>query len=160
MATNPIAEDVTAREIRLTRLLDAPRELVWRAWTEPEQVAQWWGPLGFTSTILEMDVRPGGVWRLIMRGPDGAEYPNRSVFLEVVKPERLIYDHGWDQEGAPAMFRATVTFDQEGDKTRLTMHSLFPTAAARDEVVEKYYAIEGGNQTLDRLETHLATMQR
>jgi len=80
------AHAASDREIVTTRVVDAPRELVFRAWTEPEHVGQWWGPNGFTSTIQEMDVRPGGVWRLVMHGPDGTDYPNESIYLEVVRP--------------------------------------------------------------------------
>jgi uncharacterized protein YndB with AHSA1/START domain len=149
-------EDIFAREILITRVFDAPRELVWEAWTDPKQVVQWWGPTGFTTTIHEMDVRPGGVWRHTMRGPDGKEYPNHSVFLEVVKPERIVYSHGGGTKGSPgAQFEATWTFEAEGNKTKVTMRAVFPSAAARDLVVKTYNAIEGGNQTLGRLAEEL-----
>lgn len=95
-----------------------------------------------------MDVRPGGVWRLTMHGPDGVDYPNLSVFIEVVKPERLVYDHGSGVEDEPGQFRATVLFDEDGSKTRVTMRALFRSVAERDQVIEQYGAIEGGNQTL------------
>jgi len=144
------------REIVITRLIDAPRELVWNAWTDPVQVAGWWGPNGFTNTIHAMDVRPGGVWLFDMHGPDGTDYPNRIVFIEVVKPERLVYQHGSGEANDPAAFDVTVTFEAQGGKTRLTMRSLFATAAARDFVVKEFKAIEGGNQMVDRLERHLA----
>jgi len=153
-----LAEDTSDREIITVRVFDAPRELVWKAWTELEQIAQWWGPNGFTNTIHEMDVRPGGVWRLMMHGPDGVDYPNKIVFVEVVKPERLVYTHGGDEGGDPVQFHVTVTFDDQGGKTRLTMRSLFKSAAERDRVVEEYGAIEGGKQTLSRLAEHLAKM--
>jgi len=150
------AEGSTAdREIVTTRLLDAPRERVFEAWTDPRQVGHWWGPTGFTTTIQEMDVRPGGVWRFIMHGPDGVDWPNRVLYHEVVRPERLVYDHG-DGEGSDHEFHVTVTFADEGGRTRLTMRSLFPTAAARDYVVREVGAIEGANQTLDRLTEYLA----
>ena len=150
-------EDLSSREIVLTRVFDAPREMIWDAWTDPEQVVQWWGPRGFTTTIHEMDVRPGGVWRLTMRGPDGTEYPNKSVFLEVVKPERIVFSHGGARKGdAGAQFEATWTFESQGNQTRLTLRLEFPTAAARDHSVKTYNAIEGGNQTLDRLGEKLA----
>ncbi len=152
-------EDTSDREIVITRVFDAPRELVWKAWTEPEHVVQWWGPKGFTTTIHEMDVRPGGVWRLTMHGPDGTDYPNKSVFIEVVKPERIVFSHGGAKKGGPpAQFQATWTFEELGDKTRLTMRGLFPSAAARDAVVKEYGAIEGGKQTLERLAEHLKKM--
>lgn len=154
-----MAEGSTAdREITLTRVFDAPRELVFAAWTEPKHVAQWWGPNGFTNTIHEMDVRPGGVWRLVMHGPDGTDYPNKIVYSEVVKPERLVYTHGSGEEADPGQFRVTVTFADRGGKTVLTMRSLFESAAARDKVVKEFHAIEGGNQTLDRLGAYLAKM--
>jgi uncharacterized protein YndB with AHSA1/START domain len=144
------------REIILTRLLDAPHQRVWDAWTDPAQVTQWWGPQGFTTTIHHMDVRPGGHWRYIMHGPDGADYPNLVKYIEVVKPRLLVYDHGSGQDPDPHSFRVTITFDDDAGKTRLTMRSLFPTPAARDFVIREFHAIQGGNQTLDRLEEHLS----
>jgi uncharacterized protein YndB with AHSA1/START domain len=145
------------REIVITRVFDAPRELVFDTWTDPKHVPAWWGPIGFTTTIHEMDVRPGGTWRLTMRGPDGVDYKNRIIFIEVVKPERLVYRHEPEHGSEPVTFEVTVTFAEQGGKTHLTMRMLFPTTAARDHVVDKYHAIEGGNQTLARLAAHLAT---
>ena len=146
------------REIVLTRVLDAPRDLVWRAWTEPDHLIKWWGPDGFTNTFHEIDIRPGGVWRFVMHGPDGVDYDNKVVFLEVVRPERMVFDHGSGDDDAGAMFRATVTFEAEGAGTKITLRSLFPTAEARDRAVREYGAIEGGNQTLARLAEYLKTM--
>ncbi len=155
-AKNNVATATADREIVISRLLNAPREMVWDAWTGPRQVVEWWGPRGFTTTIHEMDVRPGGVWRHIMHGPDGTDYPNKSVFIEVVKPERIVYSHGGGRKGAPgASFEATWTFEAKGEKTLLTMRMVFPSAEARDLVVREYGAIEGGKQTLDRLEEQL-----
>jgi uncharacterized protein YndB with AHSA1/START domain len=152
---NPVSATAD-REIVASRLLDAPRELVWEAFTDPAQVVQWWGPRGFTTTIHEMDVRPGGVWRHTMHGPDGTDYPNKSVFIEVVKPERIVFSHGGGKKGAPgANFEATWTFEQQGDKTLLTGRMVFPTAAARNLVIKEYGAVEGARQTLDRLEEQL-----
>jgi uncharacterized protein YndB with AHSA1/START domain len=144
------------REIALTRIYDAPRDMVWRAWTEPERVVQWWGPLGFTTTIQEMDVRPGGTWRFIMHGPDGTDYENKVDFIEIVEPERLVYDHGGGDESDEPQFRVTVTFDEENGGTRITMRSVFASAEERDRVVEEFGAIEGGKQTLERLNEYLA----
>lgn len=144
------------REIATSRVFDAPRELVWKVWTDPNHIGNWWGPNGFTNTIETMEVKPGGVWKLIMHGPDGTDYPNRITYIEVIKPERLVYKHGSDMEDHPGDFHVTVTFEEENGKTKLTMISLFQTAAARDEVVEKYGAIEGMNQTLNRLGEYLA----
>ncbi len=144
------------REIVVARVIHAPRELVFKAWTEPEHVAQWWGPNGFTNTIHEMDVRPGGVWRFVMHGPDGVDYPNRIVFSEVVKPERLVYTHG--EEGEPGQFHVRVTFAAVGAVTHLTMRLLFRSATERDDVVAKVNAVVGANQTLGRLAEHVAKM--
>jgi uncharacterized protein YndB with AHSA1/START domain len=146
-----------ARCMVVTRVLDAPRELVFDAWTDSRHVGRWWGPRGFSITTHAMDVRPGGVWRFDMHGPDGANYPNKITYLEIAKPERLIYDHG--DAGAPGYFRTTVTFAEQGGKTKLTMRLLFASAAERDSVVETYHAIEGANQTLDRLGEQLGKMQ-
>jgi uncharacterized protein YndB with AHSA1/START domain len=144
------------REIVTTRVFDAPRELVFKAFTDPKHIVNWWGPKGFTNTTLEMDVRPGGVWRFTMHGPDGTDYPNKIAYLEVVRPERLVYDHDDDDGGNG--FHVTVTFEAQGGKTKLTMRALFATAAERAKVVEEYGAIEGANQTLDRLEAYLGKM--
>jgi uncharacterized protein YndB with AHSA1/START domain len=145
------------REIVISRVLDAPRELVWRAWTEPEHLAQWWGPDGFTSTIQEMDVRVGGVLRLVMHGM-GMDFNNVMTYLEVVEPERLVYDHGSGEADDPRKFHMTVTFDNRDGKTEVTMRLLFATAEARDYVVREVGAIEGGKQTLARLAEHVARM--
>jgi len=152
--TDSSASATADREIVITRLIDAPRKRVFEAFTDPAQVGEWWGPTGFTTTTHEMDVRPGGTWRFIMHGPDGVDWPNWVVYHEVVRPERLVYDHGGSR--AEPEFHVTVTFADEGGRTRLTMRSLFPTAAAREYVVREVNAIEGGNQTLDRLVQFLA----
>ena len=144
------------REIVITRILNAPRSLVYDAWTDPKHIVHWWGPKGFTSTIHEIDVKPGGVWRLTMHGPDGVDYPNKIVFKEVVKPERLVWSHGSDED--PDQFVSTVTFVAQGKKTEIHMRMVFRTKDQRDMVVEKYGAIEGNRQTLDRLEAYLAEM--
>jgi uncharacterized protein YndB with AHSA1/START domain len=143
------------REIVVSRVFDAPRELVFEAWTDPEQVVQWWGPHGFTTTNHEMDARPGGVWRFVMHGPDGTDYGNRVEFTEVSKPERLVYNHGPDDESEGLSFRVTVTFDEADGKTRLTLRLVFASAAERDQAVE-FGALKGGKQTLERLAEHLA----
>lgn len=151
-----LTEETTDREIVITRVINATRERVWEVWTDPIHVPQWWGPTGFTTTTQVMDVRPGGVWQFIMHGPDGVDYPNKIIYEEIVKPERLVYTHSGDKENDPQQFHVTITFAAQGKKTKLTMRSLFGSAAARDKVVKEYRAIEGGNQTLDRFEAHLA----
>ena len=146
------------REIVATRLLDAPRALVFKAWTDPEHIGQWWGPKGFTTTTYKMDAKPGGVWRFVMHGPDGVDYQNKITYLEIVEPERLVYEHGGDEDVEPVSFRVTVTFEEFAGKTRLTVRMLFPSAKARDFTVEKYGAAEGLGQTLDRLGAYLVKM--
>lgn len=146
---------VDARAIITSRVFDAPRDLVFEAWTDPKHLAQWWGPTGFTTTTSAFEMRPGGVWRFVMHGPDGTDYQNRITFDEVVKPERLTYRHGGDDDVEPVQFQVTVTFEDLSGKTRLTMTAVFPTAEARDQVVEKYGAIEGAKQTLERLANYL-----
>ena len=154
--TKSTTAEAAENEIVITRVVDAPREKVYEAMMDPKQVVQWWGPKGFTTTIHEMDVRPGGVWRHTMHGPDGTDYPNKSTFKEIVKNERVVYSHGGGtKEKGAAVFTATWTFEDEGGKTRITMRSVFPTKEARDHVVKAYGAIEGGKQTLSRLEQFL-----
>src|SRR5688572_25625933 len=110
------------REVVFNRLLNAPRELVFKVWTDPEHVVKWWGPTGFTTTNHGMDVNENGIWRFTMHGPDGVDYKNKIVFLEVNEPERLVYKHSDDDEDAEQInFHVTITFDALGNKTNLTM---------------------------------------
>ena len=148
---------ITDREIVTTRLIDAPRALVFEAWTDPKHVAQWFGPDGFVTTTHAMDVRPGGVWRFTMRGPDGKDWPNVVTYEQVVSPERLVYLHGDDKE--PDMFHVTVTFEDEGGKTSLTLRSVFKTAAAREFVARERGAVEGAKQTVARLDAYVQTLR-
>ena len=155
---NNDAGSTADREIVIERVVNAPRELVWDAFTDPEQVVKWWGPTGFTTTIEIMDVRPGGTWKHVMHGPDGTDYPNKSTFDEVTKPERIAYSHSGGTKGGPgATFQASWTFEAQGNKTKLTGRMAFPTAEARDQVVKFYNAIEGGHQTVNRLEAFLTS---
>jgi uncharacterized protein YndB with AHSA1/START domain len=150
------------REIVVSRVLPAPRELVWEAWTDPNQVVQWWGPKGFTTTIETMDVRPGGVWKHVMHGPDGTDYPNLIVFKEVTRPERIVYSQrGSPDDGPGVQFESTWTFEVVAErKTRLTIRTVFATAADRERVVREFGALEGAHQTLGRLEDHLQGLAR
>jgi uncharacterized protein YndB with AHSA1/START domain len=145
-------------ELVLERTFDAPRELVWKAWTDPEHLKHWWGPNGFTTTTRRMDFRKGGQWRFVMHGPDGRDYENLVTYLEIVEPERLVYKHGGEKDVEPVNFQVTVTFEKEGAGTKLTMRSTFPSKAARDFVIEKYGAAEGGKQHLARLAVRLEEM--
>jgi uncharacterized protein YndB with AHSA1/START domain len=150
------------REIVITRVLNAPRELVWEAMTDPRHVVHWWGPRGFSSTIKEMDVRVGGVWNLVMHGPDGANYPNENIFKEVVKPERLVLAHSGKREGgAMVTSEKTWTFDvAEPGKTKVTIRMVFASPEERDRVVKEFGAVEGAKQTLERLSEYLPQMAK
>lgn len=147
------------REIILTRLLQAPRSLVFEAWTQPEHLNRWFGPRGFTNTFHEVAVQPGGTWRFTMHGPDGTDYPNIVVFDEVVAPSKLVYRQGGTSPDEPGSFVTTVTFEEQGKATLLTLRMLFRSREDRDYVIEHYGAVEGGRQTLDRLEETLAYMK-
>ncbi len=156
---NNIDHDTQGREIVITRYFDAGRERVFEAMIDPQQVVKWWGPNGFTTTIHEMNVCVGGVWKHTMHGPDGTDYPNKSIFTEVIKPERIAYKHaGGAEEHDGACFVASWDFAEEAGKTKLTLRMVFKTSAERDRTVEQYQAIEGGKQTLGRLDEHLETM--
>ena len=148
------------RELVITRLFAAPRSLLFEVWTDPEHVDHWWGPTGFTLTTTVMDVRPGGVWRYVMHGPDGTDYDNEVIYTEIVEPERLVYLHGSGQENDPEQFQVTATFAQEGSQTKVTLRMVFASAEMRDKVVREYGAVEGANQTLDRLAEYLTDIEK
>ncbi len=136
----------------LTRTSDAPRKLVFKAWIDPKQLAEWWGPRGVTTTIREMDVRPGGAWRYTMRAPDGSKYPFDGVYVEVSEPERLVFDGAI--HGSPDQRVWTeVTFAEKEDKTEVTVRQMysFESDATRG-------ASMGWNQQLDRLMEFLARL--
>ena len=141
------------------RLLDAPRELVWKVWTDPKHLAQWWGPDGFRTTTSAYECKPGGVWRFVMHGPDGRDYENRITFDEIVKPERIAYHHGGGDDVEPVQFTQTVTFEDIGNgRTRLTWHGTFASAAERARVIKDYGADKGLVQTMARLADYVGTM--
>lgn len=146
------------REIVLSRVINAPRELVFEAWIQREQLTKWFGPKDFTYTTHEIDVRVGGRWRFEMRAPDGTVFPNRIEFLEIKKPELLVFDHGTDDDNDPNRFRVTITFDVQSDgKTVLTLRQLHPNKARRDTAIG-FGAVEYGYQTLDKLAAHVRAM--
>jgi glutathione S-transferase/uncharacterized protein YndB with AHSA1/START domain len=144
------------RELVLQRQLPFARELVWKAMTLPEHVNAWWGPDGFRNENVTMDLRVGGAWTFDMVGPDGTRYPNHSVFKEITPPSRLVYDHG---DGQRVWFEASITLEEAHGGTLLTLRQLYDSQAARDEVVEKYGAIEGGKQHMAKLEQYLKAHQ-
>ncbi|MCC8411227.1 SRPBCC family protein [Mucilaginibacter sp. UR6-1] len=143
------------RELIFSRLLNAPRELVFAVWTKPEHIINWWGPNGFTNTIEYMDASTGGSWKYMMHGPDGRDYPNFIKYTEVVKPEKIRYLHGED-EGEKEQFEGLITLQQEGNnQTRLTMRLLFNNAEELEYVVREFGAADGGNQTLNKLTNYI-----
>jgi uncharacterized protein YndB with AHSA1/START domain len=144
-------------DLTITRVFDAPREVVFRAWTDPQQVSQWWGPRGFTAAVVEVDARPGGEIRVDMRGPDGTIYPNRGVFHEVSEPERLVVTTRLVDDAGKTLIegRSTVTFAEDGGKTTLTLE--FDIVHVEPEAADASAGAEQGwNESLDRLAEHLA----
>ena len=145
------------RELVLTRIIDAPRELVFKAWTDPKHLAQWWGPHGFTNPVCELDVRTGGALRIVMRAPYGVDYPMKGVFREIVEPERLVFtnivvDHAGNHlaEGL-----TTVTFAEHDGKTKLTVQTGMVVSVA--EAAQMLEGMEAGwTQSLERLVQYLA----
>jgi uncharacterized protein YndB with AHSA1/START domain len=150
-AKNSLDLESDPRSIIGVREFEAPRDLVFSAWTDPRHLAQWWGPNGFTTTTHSFDLRPGGVWRFVMHGPDGRDYDNRVTFDEIVPPSLLRYHHGGGDDVEPVQFHTTVTFDDLGGKTRVTLRGVFPSAEERARVVKEYGADKGLSQTLARL---------
>lgn len=141
-------------EIYLERIYDAPVKLVWEAWTDPEHVKKWWGPRGFTLTTHSKDLRVGGSWSYTMHGPDGTDYPNKTIYHEVVPYSRLVYDHGGNDD-RPPLFKVTVNFiELKNKKTKMEMWMALesPEAAAQ---TKKFIKSAGGNSTWDRLAEYL-----
>ena len=149
-----LAADTSRREILVTRVFDAPRELVFKAWTDPKHLAHWWGPNGFSITTSEMDFKPGGVWRFVMDGPDGRDYQNEQVYVEIAEPERLVYRHASDPQ-----FLMTVTFAEDAGRTKLTARMVFESAGLRDKTVKAFGAVDGLRQTLGRLGEYVTQMK-
>ncbi len=155
---NKLTNSTSDREVVMTRMINAPREMVYKVWTDPEHVFRWWGPNGFTNTILEMSVRTGGVWRYIMHAPDGTDFANRIRYTEVVPHEKLVYEHDGDIENDPNSFHVVVTFEAVGAKTKVTMASMFASPEVLQMLIKEFGVLEGGMQTLNRLEAHLVCM--
>jgi uncharacterized protein YndB with AHSA1/START domain len=161
-STQPDRE--TDREIVITRVFDAPRELVFKAWTEPNHVEQWWGPKGFTTRVTKLDLRPGGQSRYVMIGPDGTEYPSEGVFQEIVPPKRIVttddFGEGIEQvldADLPQGMIVTVLFEDLVGKTRLTIQIMHESADDRRKH-EEMGVVAGWNSSLDCLEEYLAKL--
>jgi uncharacterized protein YndB with AHSA1/START domain len=151
------------REIIITRIFNAPRDLVWKAWTDANHVAQWWGPKGFTTRVTKLDLYPGGQSQYVMIAPDGTEYPVKGVFQEIVPFERIVTTDEFDEAYAatntdlPQGMIVTVLFEDLGEKTKLTLQILHPTVDDRRKH-EEMGVVDGWNSTLDCLEEHLETI--
>jgi uncharacterized protein YndB with AHSA1/START domain len=147
-----LIENSADREIITTRIFAAPRELLFKAWSDPEHLKRWWGPKGFSNTFHEFDFRPAGNWRFVMHSPDGKDYPNHSVFVAIDKPQRIILRHL-----SKPQFQVTATFEDLGGKTKQTFRMLFESAAECADV--KRYAVEANEQNCDRLAAELQNME-
>lgn len=142
------------RELVITRTLNAPSDLVWEVFTKPEHIANWWGPNGFTNTIYTMDVKPGGLWELVMHGPDGTDYKNKSVYKEIVPLKKIVFDH-FNPD-----FTTTIQFEDSGEQTHIHWHMLFNTAEEFIQVVKTFKADEGLKQNIERLNAYLAGLKK
>ncbi|MBW4619006.1 MAG: SRPBCC domain-containing protein [Cyanosarcina radialis HA8281-LM2] len=164
-ASNSPTIQSSDREIVITRIFNAPRNLVFEVWTDPKHIAQWWGPEGFTTRVEEMDFRPGGKSRYVMIDSNGTEYPSKGVFREIVPPERIVTSDEFD-EGFEEVFKGdlpsgaielTASFEDLGDKTRLTLQILHSTAEDRRKH-EEMGVIDGWNSSFDCLDEYLAKL--
>lgn len=145
------AAETRKPDLLLTRVFDAPRELVWKAWTDPKHLVQWFGPHGFTNPVCELDLRPGGVWRHVMRGPDGNDYPMFTIFREVVVPERLVFlSYVPDRENSLFEILNIATFTGQGGKTKFTLEA--QVLKSTPEAAPMLAGMEAGwSQSLERL---------
>ena len=150
------------RRLEIEREFDAPRDLVWRMFADPYHLSQWWGPKGFTNPVVELDLRPGGRWYHVMRGPDGRDYPAESEFVEVTPPERIVYRNrqleaeAFGDNPPPSFLRVITLIDLGNGRTRLTLDAYFDTAANKDAVVRRGFR-EGVLESFDKLAAHLTT---
>jgi uncharacterized protein YndB with AHSA1/START domain len=160
MTTTSSGDLATAdREILISRVIDAPRELVFEVFTSIRHLSRWWGPEGFTTTTRSFVFRVGGEWDFVMHGPDGTDYQEWIIWREIVPPERIALLHGESRDD-PNAFESVLTFEPAGEQTRIVMHTVFPTKELRDKAVEQYHAIEGGEQTLRNLAAYVMEVAR
>jgi uncharacterized protein YndB with AHSA1/START domain len=138
------------RELRILRELNAPIALVWEVWTDPDHLKNWWGPDGFTNTITKMDMRPGGEWDLVMHGPDGTDYRNKSIFREIVKHKKIVYEHVSEPK-----FLATIEFEDKGETTLISWHMLFESREEFIRTVKTFKADEGLEQIIEKLDQYV-----
>jgi uncharacterized protein YndB with AHSA1/START domain len=145
------AQAAEPRAIVSGRVIDAPRRKVFKAFADPTHLTRWWGPKGFRNTFEEFDFRSGGIWRFTMHGPDGTDHANRSVFLDILEPARIVIEHE-----TPPVFRLTITLADADGKTRIDWHMLFESAEVRDRVAT--FAVAANEQNFDRLQAELQSM--
>ena len=155
----PSPDQEADRAIVVSRRIEAPVEVVYAVWIDAEHLSKWFGPDGFTTTTHGFEFHPGGIWEFTMHGPDGTDFPNWVEWLEIEPLRRLFFRHG-AQRDDPEAFLSTVTFDREGDATRVTMRSMFGSKELRDRAVEEYGAVEGAEQTLGRMAAYASETQR
>lgn len=147
------ASEVPPNELKIVRIYKAPLKTAWEAWTDPKQAAKWWGPRGFTITTHSKELKVGGHWHYTMHGPDGTDYPNKTIYLEVEHGKKLVYDHG-GYDDRPPLFRVTVVFSEKMGQTQMEMTMTMPSAEAlkqSKEIIKK----ADGNSTWDRLAEYL-----
>lgn len=153
----PSARNDAERSLTITRTLAAPREVVWRALSDPAQLDAWWGPDGFRNETHSMDFRAGGSWTYTMHGPDGTDYENLMAYTDVVPHERIAYDHSDPTSDEPP-FRGSIALSDDGDGTLVTLKMVFPTLETMQQQIEEVGAIEGGEQTLGRLAEYVSSL--
>lgn len=147
-----LTTDTVNKGFSITRLLPAPVELIWQAWTSPEHIANWWGPEGFTNTVHTMEVKDGGEWRLTMHGPDGKRYPNKSTFEEIIPEQKIVFRH-FNPD-----YLATILFEAKGEQTLLNWTMAFETEELFETVVKVLKADKGLEENVAKLEKYLTTM--
>lgn len=148
------ASPTADREIVVSRVIDAPPEVVFEAFTEVRHLSQWWGPVGFVTTTRSFEFAVGGAWVFTMRGPDETIYPEWITWTEIIPPDRIALLHG-EYRDDPNAFDSYLTFEAIGQSTRVELRTVFPTKQQRDEAAEKYRAVEGGKQTLANLAAYI-----
>lgn len=154
LSTMEITNNDTAnRALRITRMLSAPVDLVWEVWTNPEHIANWWGPNWFTNTIHTMDLREGGEWKLTMHGPDGTNYPNRSIFKEIIPFRKIVYEH------FNPHFITTILFESKGSDTLMDWSMLFDTAEMRETINKAHKADKGLKENVEKLEKYVSKLK-
>ncbi len=155
----PAQTSTADRTVVISRVIGAPRDLVFEAFTDVRHLSRWWGPEGFTTTTLAFDFSVGGVWDFVMHGPDGTDFQEWICWTEILPPDRIALLHG-EFDGDPNTFKSLFTFVPSSAGTRVELNTVFPTKELRDEAVERYHAVEGGQQTLINLAAYVTETLR